>query len=245
MKSIPVLLFCLLIASASTALAAEEKKVRLFILSGQSNMAGLKEEESFTPRLKAAFPDDEVIVAKFARNGQLIRTWYKDWKAPAGVEVRGQGKNGRHYDQLMETVKQATAGKPKPVSVTFVWMQGEADANHKGYGELYADALAGLLKQLQGDLGREDLDMVLGRISDFGNNDPENRPGWNIIRDVQVKFGTEQPQRRAWVDTDDLNGQTDGLHFTREGYQTLGERFAEAAIRLIRQRDAPTTKPAP
>jgi hypothetical protein len=239
-----VSLVAMLLLAVSTAGAASAKPVRLFILSGQSNMAGLKEDESFTPRVKAAFPDDEVIVAKYARSGQLIRMWYKDWKAPEGAEVRGQGKNGRHYDTLMETVKQATAGKPQPISITFVWMQGEADANHKGYGEIYANALAKLLNQLQADLGRQDVDMVIGRICDFGNNDPENRPGWNLIREVQVKFADEQPKQRAWVDTDDLNGKADGLHFTREGYQTLGERFADAAIRLIRQRDDATTKPA-
>jgi hypothetical protein len=224
-----------LLVLAALAVADSPKPVRLFILSGQSNMAAMDPDVSFTPALRQAFPDDDVVVAKHAVNGNLIRMWYKNWQAPEGAEVRGQGRNGRHYDTLMATVAAAMQGKPAPASVTFVWMQGEADANHQGYGEIYRDALNGLLTQLHADLGRDDVDMIIGRISDFGNED-ESRPGWNIIRNVQVAFAEEDPKRRAWVDTDDLNGNKNGLHYTKEGYHTLGARFAEKAIELIQNR---------
>ena len=42
----------------------------LFILSGQSNMAGLRPQESFTPAVVAAFGKSEVIVVKDAHGGQ-------------------------------------------------------------------------------------------------------------------------------------------------------------------------------
>jgi hypothetical protein len=213
-------------APATTQGAA--KPVRLFILSGQSNMVGLKPEESFTPALQKAFPNDDLVVVKHASNGQLIKLWYKGWKLTADDSTKG---NGRLYDQLMAKVKQAMADKPAPVSITFVWMQGEADANHKGYGDVYRAALQGLLEQLQADLGRKDIDFVLGRISDYGNNLPE-RPDWNPIRKVQVEFA-EAYERGAWIDTDDLNGPANGLHYPPEGYRTMGERFAEKAIALI------------
>lgn len=210
------------------------KPVRLFILSGQSNMAALDADAYFTPRVKEAFPGDEVIVVKHAVNGQLIRMWYKDWQPPEGAEVKGQGKNGRHYDTLMAAVKGAMSGKPTPASVTFVWMQGEADANHKGYAELYDNALQGVLAQLQADLNHKDIGVVIGRISDYGVGQAEDRPGWDLIRKVQVEFALSDSKRRAWVDTDDLNGKKNGLHYTKEGYETLGERFAQKAIDLIR-----------
>ena len=37
-------------------------KLKIFILSGQSNMVGLKPEVSFTPAVKKAFAGDDVIV---------------------------------------------------------------------------------------------------------------------------------------------------------------------------------------
>ncbi len=223
-------------ASSFAADAAATKPVRLFILSGQSNMVGMDPDVSFTPAVKAAFPDDEVIVVKFAKSGQLIRMWAKDWKAPEGEAPRGQGKNGRHYDSLMQAVAEAMKDKPAPKSITFVWMQGEADANHKGYAEVYRAALESVLGQLRADLKRQDIAFILGRISDFGNDDPEGRPGWNPIRKTQVEFAEADPATRAWVDTDDLNGSNNGLHYTKEGYKTMGSRFSEKAIELIRAR---------
>lgn len=219
------------------AAAADAGGVRLFILSGQSNMKHVHPEEAFTPAVVSAFPDDEVVVVHDAQSGQLIRLWYRDWQPPEGDANDRTWSPGKLYDRLMAKVDAAMEGKPEPVSITFVWMQGEADGNHAGYGELYGDALQGLLAQLQEDLGREDIDMVLGRISDFGNNVPDERPSWMKVRETQVAFAEADPQHRAWVDTDDLNGKHDGLHYNKAGYQVLGERFAEASIRLLQPSD--------
>jgi hypothetical protein len=218
---------------AFEAYAESPERVRLFILSGQSNMVHVVPEQSFTPIVQKAFPGDEIIVVHCARSGQLIRMWYKDWQAPTDAKPGGRGKNGRHYDQLMTEVQEKMAGRPKPASVTFVWMQGEADGRHAGYGGLYGRALAGLLEQLQKDLGRNDVYFVVGRISDYGNDKPDDRPDWNTVREEQVKFA-EADARRAWVDSDDLNGKTNGLHYPKEGYAELGKRFATAAVELIK-----------
>ena len=53
--------------------AAPQGKVRLFILSGQSNMAHLDPAVSFTPAMKKAFPGDEVIVVKNSETFQALR----------------------------------------------------------------------------------------------------------------------------------------------------------------------------
>lgn len=204
-------------------------------------MKGLNPDTSFTPNVTTEFPNDDCVVVKSAYSGQLIRTWYKDWKLPEGAQPAGQGKNGRHYEQLLQAVITAMKDKATPVSLTFCWMQGEADANHKGYGAIYGEALTGLLQQLQTDLKYEDIDVVIGRISDFGNDDPQNRPDWNIIREAQVEWAENSP-RAAWIDTDDLNGPTNALHYGKDGYQKLGRQFAAKAIELIK---ASAGRPAP
>ena len=56
----------------------------LFILSGQSNMVGLKEEQSFIPELITAFAEDEIVIVKEAKGSQPISQWYKNWKSPSG-----------------------------------------------------------------------------------------------------------------------------------------------------------------
>ena len=65
-------------------------KQHLFILSGQSNMAGLRPEESFTPTIESEFGEENVIVIKDALGGQPIRRWYKNWKPLVGDEPKAQ-----------------------------------------------------------------------------------------------------------------------------------------------------------
>ena len=55
------------------------------------------------------------------------------------------------------------------------------------------------------------------------------------VRDVQVKLA-EDADHGAWIDTDDLSEPDDGVHFPKENYQSLGQRFAKKAIELIRKR---------
>ena len=54
---------------------AAEKPVHLFILSGQSNMAGMNPKIGFQPEAKKLFPDADVVYIKIAQGGQPIRLW--------------------------------------------------------------------------------------------------------------------------------------------------------------------------
>ena len=72
MKQLQILLAVLFLTNA--AFAADGN--HLFILSGQSNMAGLKPEESFIPAVEKEFGRDNVIVGKDAHGGQPIRRWF-------------------------------------------------------------------------------------------------------------------------------------------------------------------------
>jgi len=231
LSSALALILCLSIhASASSA----EGK-HLFILSGQSNMAGLNPDESFTPTVSEEFGKDEVIVVKDAVGGQPIRRWFKAWKPKEGAAPKSPGDL---YDRLLGKVKAATKDQ-KIETVSFFWMQGERDARER-HGEVYGASLKGLLDQLEADLGRKDINFVIGRLSDF---DMENKRygHWTMVRDVQVAFA-ESYVRGAWVSTDDLNdGKNrrgkeikDDLHYSAEGYKVFGSRLAEKAIGLIK-----------
>jgi len=207
----------------------------LFILSGQSNMVGLKPELSFVPTIATALGEDRVIVVKDAASGQSIRSWAKsNHEFPPPTTGRVPEKRGNLYPRLIEKVREAIEDQ-QIATVTFVWMQGESDLNNTSYAayldELYA--------QLQDDLDFEDINFVIGRISDSGLNNPKRLEGRLNIRKVQAEYAEAHP-RGAWIDTDDLNNRVvngkviDDLHYTSEGYQTLGEHFAKASIALIK-----------
>ena len=208
--------------------AANEGK-HLFLLSGQSNMSRFQHKQFFIPAMQAAYGADKVIVIKNAQGGQPISKWYKAWTSSKGEKPE---KTGQLYDSLIEKVKEKTAGV-QIKSVTFIWMQGEADVK-AGNVDVYAKSFRGLLGQLERDLNRKDINIIIGRLSDFGLKKRSN-PKWGEMRKVQMALANENP-RACWVDTDDLNGEKHRLHYLKpEGYRKLGERYVEAAKKLIKE----------
>lgn len=233
MNTKTIILFSLIAFLSSSCVSTQDGK-HLFILSGQSNMSGLKPEESFTPAVHERFGEENVIVVKDAMGGQPIRRWYKEWKPLNGDASKTPADL---YDRLMTKVYSAINNE-KIATVTFIWMQGERDAREK-FGEVYEQSLTGLYEQLSNDLGRKDINFIIGRLSDFDMQN-EKCPHWTMIRNIQVKVGESNP-RFSWINTDDLNDGVnrkgkeikDDLHMSAEGYVMMGKRFAEESIQLI------------
>ena len=228
------LLPIIVILGMSGLLKAEESGKHLFILSGQSNMARFKPVLWFTPGISEALGADNVIVSFHAQGGQPISKWYKEWKSGKGETDPGAGKI---YDAMMEATK-AKMESEKIRTVTFIWMQGEADSKAKN-SDVYLASLNGLKKQLEQDLKRTDLNFIIGRLSDSGfyrrrDKKRVENPHWERIRKAQQAFA-DASQRAVWIDTDDLNGEKNALHLTKpEGYETLGKRYVKAAVELVK-----------
>ena len=231
-----ILIAILTLAFFDLSIEAADDGKHLFILSGQSNMQGHRPQEAFTPAVEKALGKDTVIVVQDALGGQPIQRWFKKWALPQGAKP---AKTGDLYDRLMGKVNPAIKGQ-KLKTVTFIWMQGERDAKMR-WGPVYEASLRGLHAQLSADLKRTDVGFVIGRLSDFdlGN---KHYPHWTMVREAQVKVADSSP-RFVWVDTDDLNDGKNrrgkeiknDLHYSAEGYKTLGKRFAESALKLIRK----------
>lgn len=223
------LLLTLLALISASGVCAQEK--HLFVLSGQSNMKRLDPETSFSPTVRKAFGEDRVIVVKDAEGGQSIRRWYKQWKDVKNYNSMKPDTSadpstiGDLYDRLMKKVSAEISGKSIK-TVTFVWMQGEADSG-KHY-VVYAKSLKGLVQQLEEDLKMEKVNVVIGRLSDA----KMTSDGWLEIRRIQQSLCEANPYWE-WVDTDDVNGENNGVHYTRDGYVEFGRRLAEKAIQLL------------
>ena len=106
--------------------------------------------------------------------------------------------------------------------------------------DVYLASLNGLKKQLEQDLKRTDINYIIGRLSDSGfyrrrDNKRVENPHWEEIRRAQQAFA-DASQRALWIDTDDLNGEKNALHLIKpDGYSTLGERYVDAAEKLINE----------
>ena len=232
--------------AASTTLSTGQGR-HLFILSGQSNMYHMK-SGSFDAAVEKVFGKDKVTVVRSAKRGAAIRGWDKDYPWPEGKKIpQGRKKPGKKertreefvagfghlYTKMMDAVKKKTAGKTYD-TVTFVWMQGESDS---GNPDPYIDSFNRVVARLKADLKIESLNIVIGRLSDYGIE----KPTWVKMRQLQVKYAEDNPNVE-WVNTDDLNDTEKGgqkkndLHYTKEGYKILGQRFAEKAIALIKKK---------
>lgn len=215
------------------AFSAQAGDRHLFILSGQSNMAGLKPENAFLPELRKLLPDDEIVHVKLARGGQPIRKWVKNWdEIAAKHDLEPRKDPGAFYDQLLKLSQEKIDGG-KPKTVTFFWMQGEKDAK-ENLAAAYEESLKTLIANLRRDLDAPEMNFVIGRLSDHKPASGQ----WEEVREILVKVASDDP-RGAWVDTDDTNNKerkgqvVDDLHYTKEGYDLFGQRLARQAVRMI------------
>ena len=230
-----------LLLTASVAVAAD-KPVHLFILSGQSNMQGMDPETGFMPEAKKLFGDEEVVYIKVAKGGQPICRWLEEWVVIAkekGLDekrIKRIHKDGEveFYQPILDQYQEILKKHPKLTSVTFCWMQGERDANGGGQ-PVYKDALKQLITKLRRDLERPDMNIVIGRLSDAG----QQKESWAAMRKIQMEIVNEDPSG-AWVDCDDLNNRekdgkvSNAVHYNRpEGYIILGQRFARQGHALV------------
>ena len=179
--------------------------------------------EYFLPIVEEKFGSRHVIAVKDAHGGQHITEWYDQYDLEDDGDVVGPS-----YDQLIGKVSAAIKGKDIE-SVSFIWMQGESDALNvnPSYRKNYRNNLHGLIELIESDL-KTNINFVIGRLNTFRIN----LPGWITIRTIQVEEA-EGAANGTWVNTDDLGTVDAGLHFSPEGYELLGERFAIAAISLI------------
>lgn len=232
-----------LVSLAFAALAtAAEKPAHLFILSGQSNMAGMNPKSGFVPETATLFPGADVAFIKVAAGGQPIRHWLAEWDEiarkhgidPAKVRAGDKMKGPIYYTQILEQFAAMLKKHPNPASVTFCWMQGERDAK-ENLEAAYGDGLKTLIANLRRDLKQPQMNFVIGRLSDFGK--PDNKP-WQAVRQAQVDL-SKSDERGAWVDCDDLNNKErngaafDDLHYTPAGYELLGRRYARQARAIV------------
>ena len=234
-KILSALLFAILL-SACTSTSVEKSGKHLFILSGQSNMTGgLK--KGFTSSVNKAFDTENVTVIISMKSGRGLRFWVKDYQY-AGLKLseKRNASNGQEYPRLLKAAKDGLQ-QAEFDSVSFIWMQGESDANRKELCSVYASNFNTLYNQLKTDLNLEKLYFVMGRISHYGlmkttkNYTLERAAQWKDVRRAQVKVA-EAHSHGAWIDTDDLIDQTN-LHYLGNKQSILGERFAAKAIELI------------
>lgn len=190
---------------------------------------------------------ENLSVVKVALNGSNL---YEDWE-------KGNDKGAGLYQHLIDRVREARQQLRARGDIVVVrgmfWMQGETDAKsaktddgvgmapppQPGTAQNYGKNLAAFIQNVRTDLGVPELPVIIARLGPIGEG-PKHLTGrgyygyLETVQQEQVAVAKADPLV-DWVDTSDLPLIQDHLHFTSAGMETLGNRFADAFLRMTRK----------
>ena len=105
-----------------------------------------------------------------------------------------------------------------------LWHQGESDSK-AGLADVYEGKLHALIKRLRTEIGDESVPFVAGQLGQFkGQPWNEHRTRVNAAHQSLPKKITNT----AFVASDGLDHKGDKTHFSAEAYRELGRRYAKA-----------------
>lgn len=230
--------------------------VWVFILAGQSNMAGrgLVESRDTIPstRILTINKHGEFIVAKeplhfyepsltgldcgLSFGKELIRQIPDDISilllpaAVGGSSVSQWLGDSLHRDvRLLSNLKEKIElGKKVGHIKAILWHQGESDTNAQD-AHRYKERLTHLFSVFREFAGDEKLPILIGELGSYSNN----KEYWRKINE-QIKRYTSADSYSRVISTSDLKDKGDMLHFNSEGQRLMGQRFANEYIQMIK-----------
>lgn len=260
-----VLVLSLLLGTAAPIRSAEpvklpaKEKVHLFLLIGQSNMAGRglvdKEDKIAHPRVVTLNKEGQWVPAvdpihfdKSAAGVGLGRTFgIEIAEANPGITVGlipcavggspiDAWKPGVFYAATKshpwdDAIKRAKLALLVGDLKGVLWHQGESDSNSK-LSEAYEANLHDLIKRLRTELNTPDVPFVVGQLGQF----PESP--WDAAKKKVDKALQDVPTRvkqTAFVSSDGLKHKGDKVHFDAASYREFGKRYAAAYKKLNAQ----------
>lgn len=157
----------------------------------------------FGPELTIAAAKKGHYLVKYARNGSSIATW-------VGLD---QATKVDLTDGLLRAMYDLAA---RPIFNSFVWLQGENDAQNEGQANAYGEYLTSLAAGVRYMTRKATLKLVIGRLSSqtqyatLGNA----MPYWATVRAAVESFVAGDGGHSAWVDLDAFPLRTsDYTHF--------------------------------
>ncbi|WP_372755650.1 sialate O-acetylesterase [Labilibaculum sp.] len=205
-----------------------------------SNRFGV--ELSFAKKMQALYPNSKIAIIKYSKGGTSIDSetsrknscWEPSYKSETDIN---------QYDHFLTTVRNALKvkdinadGKEDYLLLSgIVWMQGESDAHDEEVAKRYYPNLKRLMELLRASFHSADLPIVLGKISDSGNN-AEGKI-WEygeLVQYAQEKF-VRLDVNAAIVRSTKSYQYSDKWHYNSAGFIDLGEKFAEALHHCIHQ----------
>ena len=233
----------------------EKDDIWVFIMAGQSNMAGrgiVEPKDTIDDkRILSINKEGQVIIAKEPlhfyepeRTGldcglSFAKALIK--KIPDSISilliptaVGGSSISQWLNDSLYRNVKlfsnfldKVEIGKQNGIIKGILWHQGESDANQKNIS-LYKQRLGLLLSKFRTAVGNHELPVLIGELGSFS----ENPANFTLINKAIHEYAAEDRNSRI-IPTKDLKDKGDRLHFNSKGQRIMGKRFAEEYLKTL------------
>jgi len=233
-----------------------KKNVWVFILAGQSNMAGrgFVEPQDTIPdkRILSVNSNQQIVIAKEplhfyepTRTGldcglSFGKTLLKHIPDSISILILPTAIGGSSIQQWLgdstyRKVKlisnfreKVETGKKYGQIKAILWHQGESDANAEDI-PVYKDKLSKLFNLFRTYIDNDCLPVLIGEL---GTYSPKNND-WQMINKAIREYSLID-NNTAIISTSDLKQKGDNEHFNSEGQRTMGQRFAEEYIKKTR-----------
>jgi len=223
-------------------------KRHLFLLIGQSNMAGFGPLEQVKPirdprievlRNGSFIEATEPLHQDHNRNGiglgmsfakVLADHWVTDRIglipcAVSGTAIKRWVPGADLYQRALRKTQQAL---PLGTLRGVLWLQGEADAATQKTAAKHALLFEKMVHNLRNDLGDAHLPFISGGLGDFL---AKFRPCRRFDL-INQHYQQANLTNYSFVSSVGLNHMGDGVHFDSPSLRTLGERFAQTYLTL-------------
>jgi len=243
-------------SDAEFAIPADPAAFHIFLLAGQSNMAGrgevapedtvpiahvltLGKDGSWHPAVDPIHWDKPMAGTGLARSFALAYLADHPGEtigfvpAACGGSPIAMWQPGAFFDQTNshpydDAIARSRSALEHGTLKGILWHQGEADG-HPGLSEVYADALTELIARLRRELGAPDVPFVLGQIGRF-----DAAPwGAHTARvDAAHRAVAASVPRAAFVSSGGLTSKPDNIHFDSASLREFGRRYYAAFRKL-------------
>ncbi len=228
--------------------AAPDASFHLYLLIGQSNMAGrgnledqdkqphpqiltLTKANTWAPAVDPIHFDKPIAGVSLGRTFGLEMA-KADGKIrigliPCAVGGTPIGRWQKGADLYEVALKRARVAMKEGVIKGVLWHQGENDSGKAETAKIYAKQLDAMIAALRQDLAAPQLPVIVGELGEF------YREGASValVNDA-LRALPERMARTAFVPSKGLGHKGDEVHFDAPAYREFGRRYAEAMQKL-------------
>lgn len=243
------------LVNAADAVKPSKEKLRIYLLMGQSNMAGrgAVEEEDKTPHPRVLmFESDNAWhpaiepVTKDEHKPNGVGPGLAFGKAMAekdpsvtiglvptavgGTPLSRWSKGGDLYENA---VHRAKAAMKDGTLVGVIWHQGESDTGTHEKADTYGKRLVKMFADLRADLGAPDLPIVVGELGQFFIHRTNGKPvPLAKVVDAALRDIPNHVPHTGCVSSQGLKDKGDQLHFDSASQREFGRRYADIMWKL-------------